>query len=243
MATQDLETINESGALTSIKFDLENRPALADNDVLTKLEILQLVGNNAVSGLSLSNSSSISEVGTSFNPSPITWVETGYPLGLELADTDGELVGQSVSGGSYSGSETYSHVDTTTVTWTLSGSNVDSITAVRYWVHSSYWGVNTSGSLPTEGQILEGTKLVVRTNAEINADIVTESNQFGWVAVHKAQSQAYTTWIVDGSALDTGAIGTGNFIELKGEVSVGGFLYRVYMFDQAKTFDNQLTLT
>ena len=235
----ELEQANLSGQLTRIYLN-----GTDDGDqVLTKSEIQALYGTNTVSGLSLSNSSSISLVGVSFNPSPITWNEVGTPLNLLLNDTDGQLVNEPVSDSIYSGSEVYTASDTDTIVWTLSGDNVESITATRYWVWASFWGVNTTGITPTEAQILAGTSLTVRTNSSIDVDMVTASNQFGWVAVDATQSQTFTEWIVDGSAINRGAIGTGNFIENRGTVSVNGRNYDVYMFDQAKPFNNELTLT
>lgn len=245
MANEQLQEIlsgNIAPAITDIK--LSNRPGtLQDADVLTKAEIQALFGDNAVSGLSLSNTQAIDVVGTSFNPSTITWNETGSPLGLLLNDSDGQLNDQSVSGGTYSGSETYSKSDTGDVTWTLSGDNVDDISTTVYWVWLSYWGVNETGDVPTEGEILAGAPMKQRTNTDVDANIVTTASQFGWVAVESAQSQTFQTWIVDNSAVNRGPIGSGNFIEPRGQVTVAGRPYDIYMFDQAKPFDNQLTLT
>jgi len=93
----------------------------------------------------------------------------------------------------------------------------------------SYFGLNTSGDIPIETEILAGTGFKVSTDPSVTFNPNSTNNDYFWVAVHKATSAVYDWWEDTTDSNNASSIGVGQFIESKGEVTVNGEVYTVYM--------------
>jgi len=185
-------------------------------------------------------------------------VSTNVTASFNIVANDDTDVVHKINGSSKAlvGTEIYSITDTTTyssiVTYKRNGTNGESrINRTITAVYASYFGSNKDGHLPTETEIKAGVKTIKSTNSSIAHKFTISSSdglgEYGWFAVEKAQTGGnYTKWSSDASASDNGAIG--GFILLKGEVTIEttegtNKIYQIYMFDQAKDYNNTITLT
>lgn len=210
----------------------------------TSLEdiLIDMLIPDRVTVLNYTGYSSPLEVNTDIVNPVFSWTVGGTPTNLVLNDTEEQLVNQAVTGTSYTSSETYTLDDYGSITWVLSGSNVASTQKTTYFVHPSYMGKNTTGDTPTNSEILAEDKLIVQTTSSISVSPNTDVTEYAWIAVPKLQTNhLYTQWYV--TDFNSGSIDNGNFIEYKGEVTVGTVIYYVYMFGNAIDFTDTLKLS
>lgn len=201
--------------------------------VETSISSLQLNGGYA----------SVKEIGTSIVNPLFSWTVNGSPSTLLLNDSDGVLNNQAVFGNNWQSAITYTYNVYKAITWTLSGSNVNSITRSSTWVFPSYAGVKSANSVPDATEIQAGTKSVVLTNNNFTTSLQTTSSEFLWIAIPEdaGQSITFTHWKI--TDLNQGDIDPTSIIEDKGLVNVGGKNYRVYMFTESSELLIPITLS
>ncbi len=111
-------------------------------------------------------------------------------------------------------------------------------------IRKSYYGINTSGLIPTDVQILAEAEQTWITSTSItwNPDTDGEAGEYAWVAVPQVQTgHDYTAWYVTSENQDD--IGASNFIIKKGTVVVETYTYDVYMYAYPSTLNADLTLS
>jgi len=176
------------------------------------------------------------EVGTSITITRFLWTVSGVPENLVLSDSDGQY-NSSVTGTQVDVNEVYTYNVYKELVWTLSGSNVDDTTKTTYWVEASYYGANSTGSLPTEAQILGGVKVLTLTAGYISVPIDTTNEEYGWIAVPATQTgRIYNEWEVNVNS--TADIGANEFIKYGGDVIVSGKTYNVYIYNWKSEVEN-----
>jgi hypothetical protein len=201
---------------------------------------------NSISTLTYNAYTAIKEVGAPLVITQFTW--TGTSTNLKLSDSEGVLVNQPVTGSSYTPGSALSYPLTTnkTITWTLTGDNVTSLTATMNAYYKSYFGkVVTADDNPitvTEAMILAaGVTSVVNTATSITLPATTSATEQGWIAVPKAQTGAlYTKWVVD--TMNSATIGVGEFILPPVDVTVNGVVYSVYRWGYRSPLSANITL-
>lgn len=118
------------------------------------------------------------------------------------------------------------------------------VTRVVTAVEPTYIGDNVTGNIPTDVEVLAGVPKIVKTNVSVASLFTFVTDKFGWFAVPTAQTgSAYGRWSSTASVSDNGPIDGASFIRNRGEIDVGGVEYTIYMFDQAKTYGDTITLT
>lgn len=211
------------------------------NMYLTKDEIYGLVYPVELSSLTYSGKVSVIEIDTSIVNPIFTWTYSGTPENLLLSDNNGQMTDQPVTGSSYSSLLTYIKSTYGSITWTLE-CDTTSTTTTTTWVYPTYYGKNTTGAIPTDTEIVAGTKSIVITASSVSVNLNTDETQYGWIAVENTQTGSdYTNWYV--TALNSGLISSTSFIELKGQVVIGTLTYDVYMFTNPVEFTSTLKLS
>lgn len=212
----------------------------------TPLETLwrELLIKASISNLTLNNGyAPVLEVGSAITTPIFSWNEDGTPENLLLDDNVNIISDVSVSDGTYISGVTYQYDNYQTVTWTLRGSNVPTISRSATWVRPFYTGIKNSKVLPTEAEVLAGTKHVALTNSSVSEIPNTDdTDEYFWFAIPEAdgQSKHFTSWSV--STSNSGSIADGNFIEDRGLITVSGVQYRIYMYGYPSGLNETLTL-
>lgn len=213
-------------------------------DILQELlSIPSLVKNFTASG-----HSAIVQAGSSMSITQFTWGVEGVPRNLKLTDSEGILVNVPVSGTGYTppAPVVYNLAGVKTITWTLSGDNIPSITLQAKSFYKSYFGKQiASNDTPlsvTPAQITAATVFSIGdTSEKITLNANTSNVEQGWVAVPKASSgTAYTKWRVDDTNFSN--IIVGEFIIPPVDVLVGGVTYSVYRWGYRSPLNLPLTL-
>lgn len=161
----------------------------------TTLEFIlnKLLISTAVSTLSYTTSSGPSSrtllVGTTITINTFTWHSKGTPSNMRIAD--GLTLNIPVTGTSEGVDLDYSRDEYGSITWTLSADE-GSTSRTTSWMYYTYTGKSTSELPPTN--IGLGSSVLLNTTANFTVNIATSSSDFGWVAVHKAQSKHFTKY-------------------------------------------------
>ena len=175
------------------------------------------------------NTTGFVRVGSDLNITKFQWTIGGEPENLHLQDSDGQY-SEDVTGAQITVSETYNYTAFKKLTWTLSGSNVSSITKNTYWVEPSYYGKNTTGLIPTAGEITAGVEHLSLTEDGITVPINTLISEYGWVAVENTQANGlYSRWWI--SEFNNADLGPTSFMKYIGNVNVTGKIYNVYIYN------------
>ncbi len=234
--TQDLiSNVNEGGIQIGDEFVTSTALEAVIRAHLIKTSIANLTLNGGYA--------SVKEVGTSIVNPLFSWIVGGAPSNLKLNDTDSVITNQTVIGNNWQSAVTYLYNAYKSVTWTVSGDNVDSITNNTKWVFPSYTGVKSSGATPDGTEILTGTKSVVLTSNSFTSSLQTTSGEYLWIAIAEdtGQSAIFTHWKI--TDLNQGDIDATSIVEDKGLVNVSGKNYRVYMFTESSELLTPITLS
>jgi hypothetical protein len=191
---------------------------------------------------------SLIEVGTTVIISLFTWSVTGNPVNLTISDDGSHLINEAVSGTSYAPPSALSYAFNTnkSITWTLKGDSISNRTKTTTAVYKSYYGKKTVANddnliTVTESDILAGDPYLQVTSSQVTVTADTTNSEMGWIAVPKAQSGSdYTIWYVD--ALNSSAIGIGEFISAPVDVTVNGIVYSVYRWSYRSPLAKPITL-
>lgn len=192
-----------------------------------------LLVTKGISGLGYTGSpaDSIVAVGTIVNITKFYWTLLGNVENLRLRDSIGQY-DETVTGEEVNVGEAYQSTIARTITWTLSGDGVGSTTDRLQYVYPTYYGKNTTGDVPNETEIKNGSSVARVVSSEISVNINTAITQFGWIAVETTQASPYQIWYI--TDLNTEAIttdGTGFITRQAATVSVDGRNYYIYMYN------------
>jgi len=186
------------------------------------------------------------DINHSFINPIFSWGLVGDPDDLILSDSEGLLPANlDVTGlESYASSATWTLGDGESVSWSISGSNIDTVSITSTAYHRSAWGVNSTGNIPTDTQIESGNHFLQPTNSSVSAGVLTTA-EYGWIAVEVIQTGgSYTKWFI--SDTNKGDIGTEEFVKYAGRVqNVGSFNkeYDVYIYTYPSTNAQTITLS
>lgn len=198
-----------------------------DMFIVTKISNFSYIANNTTGFLN---------VGQTLSITTFTWTPKGEPLNLNIADSQGQY-NQNVAGSQQTVTESYTYNTFQKVTWTLSGSNVSSQTFDVYWVEPTYFGVKGTAATPNEAEILLGSNISLLTSESITVPVASSENEYAWIAVDAVQTnKLYSQWEI--SAFNTASIGSTEFIKYAGDVTVGGNIYNVYMYNYKSEVSN-----
>ena len=220
----------------------------------TVQDVLQeLVDPSSVSNLQLSGGGGLVVVETGYIELAFNWNENGSPTDLILDDGDEDVnVDVPVSGGFVSlHNNSFTSLTPKKITWTLRGSNVNSISTYVEWAYPRYVSKSSTVATPTGADIaFTPSNTPIRTTGSVTSTVTTTGAEYGWIAVPEDGRIPYTTWYID--ALNNSSIGSdgsGEFIEDRGtvEVDVLGYgdlvTYRVYMYGFASDMQKTITLS
>jgi hypothetical protein len=162
-----------------------------------------------------------------------SWQLVGDPEDLILSDSDGLLPANlDVTGlESYASGTTWALGEGESVTWTINGSNVDTVSISSTAYHRSGWDINSTGNIPTATDIENSNQFLQPTSSSVSAAVITDA-QYGWIAVEVIQTGgSYTKWFI--SDTNKGDIGASEFIKYGGRVQNVGLFnkeYDVYIY-------------
>ena len=188
---------------------------------------------NAVSGLSYSvsvgSASSLLLVGTLIQINNFVWAVKGTPTKMRI--TDSGPLDIPVTGTSHAVSLPYKKDVFGSETWTLH-SDDGSTTNTTKWMNNTYVGKSTNSAPPTN--IGLGLAILKDTSSTFNVAINTTAGEYGWVAIHKAQSKSFTRYYM--SDFNQGTIsntpGSSTFYRA-GDVMFNGQEYEIFMMPRA----------
>lgn len=185
------------------------------------------------------------EVGVNMAITEFTWDVEGTPENLTISDSKGLMVDVPVTGVSHSISLGYDWSVPETLTWTISGDNIDDVTITIERVYGSYYGkeatADDSAVNVTEAKILAGSKHLAVTSTSITKTTDTSAGEQGFIAVPKAQTvTSYTKWTVDNTNFSD--ILVGEFISPPVDVLVNGVTYEVYRWGYRSPLTKEITL-
>jgi hypothetical protein len=207
----------------------------------------QLLSETAsISNFTFDSFTPVIEAGVNLSITEFTWDVQGSPTNLTISDSKGAMVDVAVTGTSHAVSLGYNWSINETLTWTISGDNIEDVTITVERVYPSYYGKEVTATddlvTVTEAKILAGTKYVIETadNAIITPNTSTTEQAF--IAVPKAQTvTSYTKWYVDNTNFSD--ILVGEFITEPVDVIVSGITYEVYRWGYRSPLSNQITLS
>jgi hypothetical protein len=205
----------------------------------------EIITPSAVRNFTFTGYSRYVDINHSFINPIFNWEIIGDPDDLILSDSEGKLPANlDVTGEeSYASSATWTLGQGDSVTWQIGGSNIDSVSVSSSAFYRSYWGINTTGNLPTDTEIENGASFLQPTSSSVSAAVVTDA-EYGWIAVEVIQTGSqYTKWYITDT--NNGTIGTGDFIKYGGRVhNVGSFdkEYDVYIYNYPSTNNQTIRL-
>lgn len=241
----DLETeITSNLAVGGIKNNTTFEVGTPLSDMWGSLLTTKSIGSL---GYNANTTASIVEVDSTVNISRFYWSVVGTVNNLVLQDNV-DMYRSDVTGTSVDVSLGYTRRSAGTVTWTLSGDDVNSTNDSLRFVYPSFYGKNSDGHMPTPAEVLAGTKQVKVVSSSITTSINTTVNDYGWIAVETTQDGGgYVDWVI--TALNSGKISDTSLLRNAGEITVDvgitGALersYRIYLFNNSSAVST-LTLT
>ena len=207
---------------------------------------IQLLSEPAsVSNFTFDSFTPVIEAGANLTITQFTWDVVGVPENLTITDSAGLMVAVPVTGSSHAVGLLYSAAVNETLTWTISGDNIEDVVITVERVYPSYYGKEVTATdalvTVTEAKILAGTKYVIETDETAIVTTNTSNTEQGFIAVPKAQTvSSYTNWFVDNTNFSE--ILVGEFITTPTDVTVSGVTYEVYRWGYRSPLSKQLTL-
>lgn len=248
-----LELITTSnGGVTTIEITAESSlGGVLQNEVFPINTSLQDIINKLLSSpakianLTFNSYQPVIEVGTNLAITQFTWDVEGTPENLVLSDSKGLLNSVPVVGSSYSINLGYNWSIPETLTWTLTGDNIEPITISLDRVYCSYYGkeatVDNTPVTINETKIIAGSKYVQQTAEEITVVADTSITEQGFIAVPKNQTvSSYTKWFVNST--NSSNIELGEFILPPVDILVNGIVYEVYRWGYRSPLTSNIKL-
>lgn len=133
---------------------------------------------------------------------------------------------------------------TPTNTPTLSSTNTPTPTPTSTVVAHVYYGINTTGILPTESQIQSSSSSTADPLTDVTVDwsALTPVPVYCWVAIQNyGSTDLKNYWYVN--SINNGAIGgTSNLFTTRTQITVGGRVFNVYITNYQTQFVSTCTL-
>lgn len=185
------------------------------------------------------------EVGVNMLITEFTWDIEGAPTNLTITDSKGLMTNVPVTGTSHSVSLGYNWSVPETLTWTISGDNIDDVVITVDRIYGSYYGKEATADdnevTVTEAKILAGSKHIAKTDISVTKTADTATTEQAFIAVPKAQTvTSYTKWTVDST--NSSDILVGEFIRPPVDVLVNGVTYQVYKWGYRSPLTKAITL-
>jgi hypothetical protein len=208
-----------------------------------------LIDPTGISGFTFDGRVAYIAVNTELKNLRFHWNENGSPFNKILRSSEGSLHVYIPDDESeyVDNINTYSYADKFTIHFTLyySGSSDGtrkSVSTNTTWVHPSIVGSNVTGILPTESEILAGSRHNIDSWTGFTVNPNTSGNDYAWFAVDKIQTaKQYTKWYI--SVDNYGTIEEGNLVKYGGIVVVNGRDMDVYIFSYSSEVRKNIKLS
>lgn len=193
----------------------------------------------SLSGFNFTGRSTYIKVGTSLSNLHFYWSTNNSPTNIKISDNKGIMGNVGVSGVSYNGNKNYSYSNNTSVTWTIIADGGLSASTNTRWVYPSYFGTNTTGNVPTTGEITGRPDIITYTTTSLTVTPNNAPNEFIWWAIPVTGS-AFTKWF--NIVGNDGNIGASEFVRLNGIIALNGTNYEIYITNSPSAIDGTLRL-